>query len=731
MKKYIIILISICCTIQLWAQQNYIEGKVFTINEEGKKESLVGANVYWALTTKGTTTDNEGYFVIKRIPMYNQLVFSYIGFKNDTILISEKENQLEIILFVNNNLQEVVIKEKRQSSFVSRLETIQTQILSGESLKKAACCNLSESFETDNSVDVEHIDAVSGAKRISMLGLSGLYTQINTENMQSIRGLAVPFGMEYIPGSWIESIQISKGTSSVLNGFESITGQINVEYKKPADSEKLYLNLFGNHFGAAEANLIASTKVSERLSTMLLGHFGYFNEKNDFNSDGFLDMPMKTQYNFVNRWQYINPNKLQSIFTLKYVKEDRLSGQKQYYENSENNPFYGIEISQNRWEAALKGGYFLNHWEETSIGIFHQFSLHDLKSNFGLKNYDANQLSYNGRIQLSSILGNEKHKYSTGISFYADYFDQSYLQLKWKTDEFITGAFFEYVFQIPDKISVVTGIRGDVHSEHGFFATPRLHLKWNMDENHVLRASSGLGYRSAHVYAENIHLLASAKNLSVANDLEQEQAWNSGIAFTKYAKLFDRNLTMTLDAYRTEFLHQVVIDANTEPDYISVYNLSGKSYSNSLQLEVQYELLKGLDLIAAAKWNDVKITENELLKEKAMVNRYKAMLNLSYKTLDEHWQFDYTMQFNGKSRLYAHINEIKEYSPRYQLVNAQITYLMKNLEIYTGGENLGNFVQKNPIFEAENPFGSKFDATRVWGPISGRKFYLGLRYFIH
>jgi outer membrane receptor for ferrienterochelin and colicins len=254
------------------ASADGVTGSVFEKQKDGKKLPLAGVNVYWAGTTKGTFTDTGGKFSISRQGITDpKLVFSLLGYGKDTLAVNSDKAKLEVELRSNETeLGEVEITGKQDNTFVSKLNARATTVITTGELQRAACCNLAESFETNASVDVSYSDAISGARQIQLLGLSGIYSQIMTENVPLIRGLATPFGLNYIPGSWMESIQVAKGTSSVVQGYESVTGQINVEYKKPETAPKFFLNLFGNSNLRFEGNADAAFKINDKLSTSVL-----------------------------------------------------------------------------------------------------------------------------------------------------------------------------------------------------------------------------------------------------------------------------------------------------------------------------------------------------------------------------------------------------------------------------------------------------------------------------
>lgn len=734
--KYLLLTTFLLFFGKLSGQQ--ISGIVLGELESGKTEPLTGVNIFWEGTQEGTVSDESGKFSIERPAGENaNLIISFIGYKNDTIPTVLNQEPIKVTLSSVNELNEYVVSERQSSSFVSQINPLHVQNITSAELQKAACCNLSESFETNASVDISYSDAVSGAKKIEMLGLHGKYVQIMTENIPNLRGLSSTYGLSYIPGPWMESIQVSKGSSSVVNGYESITGQINIEFKKPDESEKLFLNAYINHIGKVEGNFNAAIKINEKWSTMLFGHVENLQNKLDPNDDSFLDVPLVKQYNVYNRWKYLNGNHAAQI-GIKALEEDRTGGQVDFPEKGTpgGTDFYGINIRTKRLEVWGKTGYVLEKWDATSIGFLNSYTYHDQTSFFGLNTYDGIEHNYYANLILQSVIGNHNHKYSTGASYMYDEYQETLNDKPIGRRESVPGVFFQYTFYNQKNLTVLAGIRSDFHNLYGTFFTPRIHLKYNINESIIIRSSAGKGYRTANVIAENSSLLASSRAVILNDDLNQEEAWNFGINLTKIFQLAGRELNINLEYYRTDFINQIVIDRDQNVAEVNIYNLDGQSFSNSYQIEAVYELLPRLDMVAAFRYNDVKMTTNNQLQREPLVNRYKGLFNLSYKTNLDKWQFDFTTQFNGDARLPDTKGNPVQYqrpenSPSYVVINAQVTKYFRKWNIYLGAENLTDFTQTDPVIAADDPFGEYFDSSIVWGPIMGRKIYAGIKFKIN
>ncbi len=727
--------------IQQTTDNNVIKGVVMEEDDKGSFKPLVGASVLWLNTKQGTVTDDNGVFSIP----YNgeRLIVSYTGFTPDTISVVPMK-EIKIIMASGHQLKEVKVTSAGASTYINS-DIVRTSVITQKGLFKAACCNLSESFETNPSVDVSYNDAVTGSKQIQLLGLAGIYTQLTVENLPGPRGLATSLGLNAIPGTWIESIQLSKGTGSVANGFESIAGQINVELKKPMNSEKLYANVYVNDFGKTDINLNVSQKLGKKWSTALLLHDDFLtNKKLDFNHDGFRDLPTGNLFSVFNRWSFDNSKGLMSQFGIKALYDERTGGQINYDASTDkfttNN--YGLAINTKRIEGFGKLGYVFPQKKYKSIGL--QLSAFDHKqdSYFGFTTYNAHQQNFYSNLIYQSIINTTIHKFRTGLSFVYDKYNEQFNTTNYNRTEITPGAFFEYTYTPSAKFDLVAGIREDHNNLYGWFTTPRLNLRYEPVKGTTIRASVGRGQRTANIFAENNSVFVSSRIVNIitssakgAYGLQPEVAWNKGISIDQKFRLFNRAASLGLDFYRNDFTNQVVVDLE-DARQIKFYNLQGKSFSNSFQTEINFIPIQKLDVRLAYRLFDVKTTYSGELLQKPLTAQNRAFANLAYET--NGWKFDYTVSYSSRKRLPSTEGnpsgyQRADYSPSFVVMNAQVTKTIgkKNpFDIYIGGENLTNYYQKNAIIAADDPFGEYFDASMIWAPVTGRMLYGGLRFRI-
>ncbi|WP_305031117.1 TonB-dependent receptor [Hymenobacter convexus] len=758
------------------------------VTEAGKGTPLPGAVLRWLFDADAanapvitTTSDEAGRFTLPRpARAASRLVVQALGYRADTLAVpTTGAPYLRAALRPGQELGEVTVTDRAPA--YSSLTPANVQMISSRDLTKSACCNLAESFETNASVEVTTSDAVSGAKQIQLLGLDGSYSLLTVDNQPALRGLAAPYRLGYLAGPWIENIEIIKGTGSVVNGYEAISGQVNVKLKEPEKTDQLLFNIYGNDLGKFDVNLNTSARLNAKWSTVLLLHTDHLGNRVDRNKDGFLDLPLATQFNAFNKWKYISGKGLVSEVGLGALRETRQGGQLDFRDTGAEafTRNYGTTQATTRYTGYAKTSYTWPSRPFQSLGLLLTGTNHDFTSRYSYgyqtlhtdhdpslpfyfvsnpssRSYDGTQRTGQATLLFQSALGNTSHVYRTGLSFLYDNYDErltagrSYLT-ETPTDvearehrtrrELVPGAFAEYTYQNSRNLTVVAGLRADRHNLYGWQVTPRLNLKYDVLKNTVLRAAAGRGFRVANPIADNAAMLASAREFVIGTNLRPEKAWNLGGSATQYFTALGHPATFILDYYHTEFQNQVVADMYTSPGLIAIDNLQpgGRSFARSLQAELQLEPLKGLQVKGAYKYLDVRTTYDNVLLPKPLTPAHRAFLNLGYASAFDKWRGDFTVQWFGQ-RPVAHISSThahgtaQEYrpetTPRYALLNAQLTRGFKRFDLYAGVENLTNYRQPNPIEGAANPFGPTFDAAMVWGPVYGRLTYAGLRFRI-
>lgn len=736
MIKYIFI-VGLLFPCALFSQS--ILGKVTNDNNE----PLVGATVFWANTTIGAKTGIKGEFELTTKDISTKLLIaSYVGHTPDTIEIS---NQTFVVfkLSESHTLNEVVVKAQRDGVIISDLEPIKTEQITQTELGKAACCDLAGCFETQTTVQPQTTNVVTNSKELRILGLSGVYNQVLIDGFPMIQGLTYTYGISNIPGTLVDNIYVSKGANSVLQGFESISGQINVETKEPDKTDKLFLNAYMNSF--LEKHLNANFVVKNgKWSNLTAFHTVQPANEIDRDDDNFLDLPRLTRYMVSNKLKYGNDKDWgwNSRIGLRFVNEQRIGGQTSFNENTDkgSTEVYGQTVNINQPEMWTKTGYRLN--DQHNFALFASGFYQNQNSYFGTVKYDASQTNFYGNLQYELSYGNNILK--TGFSFRhlilneSIAFTENTIQRTYAGEylrkENTAGIFAENTLKLfNDKLTWIAGLRADNHNQFGSIVTPRTLLKYDVTPKAIVRVNIGTGWRTVNLFSENINLLVSSRDIVSTEQLEPEIALNTGVNFTQ--KFDAENVTgfFSADYYRTDFQNQIFPDYDTDPTKAIIENFTGKSVSNTFQAEVYLNFWRKFEFKTGYSFLDVY---REIDGQKVLLPfnpRHKVVTTLGYKPLSEKYHFDVNIHWYGQQRLpntQSNPPEFQQpgFSENFMLVNAQFTYNFKIFELYAGCENIFDFRQKRPITAWQDPFGQYFDTSSVWGPTRGREFYVGVRY---
>ena len=742
MKKITVIAALMCsAAVCAYAQQSdsTLSGAVYTVSLDGEREPVAFATVYWLGSDVYADCDENGKFSIERDAERDAvLVAAALGYIRDTVAVEPGRTFLEILLRSDNQLDEAVVTARGEANYLFRLSNVKTEVISSAGLNKMACCNLAESFENSAAVSVGYSDAVTGARQIRLLGLSGIYTAM--------------LGLSYIPGQWLESIQIAKGPSSVINGVEAISGQINVEHRKPTDEKPLFLNAFINSMLMAELNAASSLQIGNRWSTVLMAHASRSFMAHDMNGDGFRDEPEMTHLNFANRWLYYDQSGVQVRFGVKALYDSRLGGQMTFRREHVDSlrtmsvP-WGTYITNQGVNGYLKVGIPLNEDNSHNIAVVADYTWHQLDSYFGLKSFFGRQNSGFLNLMYQGI-PNDSHRFTFGLRNFFDGYVQTlhdgysdplsasrravFADYDLSRNENSLGIYGEYTYTLGEKFSAVADLSLDWNSLYGLFLSPRVNLKWSPADWLVIRASGGRGTRSPNVVVDNLGMMSTGRRLDIAPDLGMESAWTYGGNITFYIPIgFEDNSYLSFDYFRSDFTSQIIVDQEYDWSAVSIYSLDGPSYTNAWQADFSVEPFERFTVLATFRYSDSKVwLKDRGLVERPLVSRYKGVLNLQYATRMNIWTFDFTAQINGPARLpdFAVKPGESGMSPVYPVLFAQITRKFKGVDVYVGVENITNYRQKHPVISAEDPWSPDFNASVIWGPLTGVTAYAGVRF---
>lgn len=736
MKNIIFSVLIFAVSSLTYLQAKEISGKVFGADPDGTNEPITGAVIRFAKAKAGAYTDNTGSFKIELPNKTDKAIISFVGFESDTISSALMKDGIEIVLKANAEAQTITV-EGDSPALINKSDVYSTSTLTQHSLRKAACCNLSESFQTNASVDVSYSDAVTGAKTIEMLGLKGVYVQMLAEKTPTLRGLASPFGLSYIPGTWMNSISISKGAASVTTGFESVTGQINLDYKQETNSEKVLGSAYYNSDGELDVAANASTKVGDKWTSTLYLQGNYNNMQIDRNNDGFLDQPTRYLYNVMNRWRRPADNG-HNMFGFHILGEDRKGGQIKDFTNPSNQNLYKINLATNRYELFGKKAIIFSGKNSNSIALIANGSYHKTTGLFGARDYAGEQLSGYANLIYDFATPDQKHILDFGASVQYDKYNEEFKNkdlteiINKDREELVPGVYAEYTYAGIKDLTLVGGIRADYDWNNKIYYTPRFHVKWGFYPGWSMRASAGRGWRKPALLAENLGVMASSRKLVFDNNLNIEDAWNYGGNILGEFEIFGKEASFSMEFYRTDFVNQIVIDMDRAVDKVYFTNLDGRSFSNSFQVDFTITPRKRFHIMTAYRYNDVQTTYNGLLEQKPLSSPHRGFINLEYATEFNSWTFDFTANYIGGGRLPITKPEFKlgNSYDGYVMMNAQIRKKLNDWNIYLGCENILNFMQENPILAYDKPWGNDFDSSIIYAPIMGRKVYLKITYEI-
>lgn len=704
-----------------------VRGIVFGL-DKNQKTPLHYAVVKLKNAKTVSATDENGRFELilpKELP--DTLEITYDGYYPEQVVVTRDDrfSGLEIVLVAETELEEFVVEYRRSTKSVNRLNPLFVEELGAGELKKAACCNLSESFETNATVDVNLSDAVSGAKKIQLLGLDGVYTQFQAENVPFLTGLENSFGVNSVPGTWVESIQITKGTGTVVNGFESMSGLINVQFQQPRTMPRLFVNGYGNVLGRGELNVQGGQILGERWSTATFVHGSMLQTEIDRNKDGFRDVPLSRTLSGLNRWEY-NGKKFEARFGVNAYMDERKGGQLDSAANR-----YVADNANKHVDFFAKTGFLFPRKKGYSLGIVYQAKLHEQSGQFGNRRFSASEKRGYINAIFDGLIGTTIHKYRLGASLVAQDLSQRLDTLLIPRQLLIPGVFAEYTYT-GIRFTAVIGARYDIPSTMKAQFSPRLHLKYALDERTDLRLTTGKSWRIPNVISDNSWLLANNKIWVLPANVQQEIIWNSGISIARRMRLWHREASVSADFYYAWFENQLVADRDVSTDSIFFRFEHGTS-SKALQLEFSFMPIRTLTVRMAYKHLNVDAMYGGTRQQQVMIPVHRGLLNFAYATRNKKWEADATFSVFGKMRMQEALgadgNILHDHysKPVPQLI-AQITRHFRKVDVYLGGENLLNFTQKNPIIAASDPANPAFDATRIYGPILGTVVYAGFRY---
>ncbi|MFZ4560130.1 MAG: TonB-dependent receptor [Saprospiraceae bacterium] len=710
-----------------------------------KGEPLIGANVYWLESQKGVYSGNEGAFEIPfRKGQEKRLVASYVGHTSDTIAPASQDF-VQFRLPESQTLGEVLVQGYREGVLISGLNAIKTEQITQTELKKAACCDLAGCFETQASVQPQTTNVLTNSKELRILGLSGVYNQVLVDGFPMVQGLSYTYGISGIPGALVDNIYVAKGANSVLQGFESISGQINVETLDPEHDKRLRLNLYMNRFKETHLNANYTIK-RKKWGSLAAVHVVQPAGRFDRDGDAFLDLPRLSRYMLFNKWTYGKESNWgwNSTIGLRYLREHRLGGQLPFNARTDqgSSEVYGQLVRFDQPEFWAKTGYRFN--DQHNLVVYVSGFQHAQNSFFGSAHYVARQQNFYVNAQYEWSYGD--HTLKTGAStryldleedirFTAPLPVRSFAGNYRKTER-IPGWFAENTLRLlKGNLTWIAGIRLDHHDRFGAKATPRMLVKYDLGPRTVLRANIGTGWRTANILSEHVGILSSSRDLVFEEELLPEKALNMGINLTRNFESPRAGLSgyFSADFYRTGFKNQIFPDYDSHPTRAIIRNFTGSSQSTGFQADLSLTIRGRLQVKTGYNFLDVYRSTETGRQTLPFNPKHKLLATLGYGFWKDKLRFDANAHWYGKQRLPETSQnplafQRPSFSAPFSVFNLQATYNLSAFSIYAGCENLFDFRQKRPILGWQDPFGPFFDTSFVWGPTRGRELYLGFRW---
>ncbi|MBI5404001.1 MAG: carboxypeptidase-like regulatory domain-containing protein [Ignavibacteriae bacterium] len=746
MKKVLALLVMLACVGSLHSQvnQNEVKGVVYGLTGN-IKEPLEGAVIKWIGTRKGTLTEKDGKFSIEADKISDRrFVVIFVGYKTDTVEVGDK-NFIEISILNNASTKTIVVEGQVNSSFIDDHDHSKTEVITSAELKKDACCDLSGCFGKNASVDVTVTDILTNTKELKVLGLEGSYTQILVDNMPIMTGLVTKYGVTSIPGTLIDRINISKGSNSVIQGYESISGIMNVMLKDYSTSEKVLMNGFLNSALESQLNLNTSAKL-KKWNTLFAFQTVQESRKVDDNGDGFLDAPLTRRYMFYNKWKYGSPEdstNTNAVIGLRYLDERRIGGQKNFDYNSNlgSSTVYGQTVNLHNGDAYARINQLLGNQSQIKVylngGFFNQTSY------YGATLYEGKQRNFNiNALYEFPVFEHSTLRFGSSYKYENINEDVKFLSASTKTyagnyekNESVPGVYTEGSFELEQlKLSFIGGVRVDFHNEHGTIPTERFLVKYQISDKTIARASFGTGFRTVNPYSEYPSFLGSGKDIRGIRNIQPERTINYGIDLLQYFVIGGLSGNVNVDFYKTVFSNKVIAECDAMP-YMYMFTNFSDAGSNVFQVESSVNFLQQLDFKLAYKFIDLYYYKNGARLEQPFNSKHRVLMGITYTYPGNSWILNYYLQWFGKQSIpstakYPVQYQVPSESDAYAMMNIQFTKNFRLFEFYTGIENLLNYTQPNPIISADNPFDKNFETGYVWGPTRGREIYFGIRYMI-
>jgi outer membrane receptor for ferrienterochelin and colicins len=739
---YIILLVSMC-PLTILAQQ--ISG---TVNDAESGQPLPWCAIRIVKSTAGAYSQTDGSFTLHIPAELTQpvLIVSRIGYSNDTINVNPNQHIYTVSLRRNDQTLNTVVVTGTLKP-VSRSEsTVAVDVITPQLFARSAAACLFDAAGMLNGVQPQVSCNVCNAGDLRINGMEGPYTLVLIDGMPIVSALSSVYGLNGIPVSLIERVEVMKGPAASLYGSEAMGGIINIITRDPDCAAKLSADVSGTSWGEFSGDVAAS--FGKKKVHGLLGINAYnYTVPQDNNADGFMDMTLQQRISVFNKYRFTLPQNRKATLAARMVWEERNGGQMNFTPALRgSDQVYGESISTRRME--LLGMYPLHK----SLTLQFSFNTHMQRSWYGITPYFARQNV--GFSQLVWEKSKGKHALLAGAALRYTHYDDNTpaTSVDMRNNPAHTplpGLFAQDEISLNQKHRILLGWRSDYDRNHGLVHSPRLAWRWKPGSFTTVRFASGTGYRVVNLFAEDHAALSGSRTVIITETLRPEQSVN--FSANVYRQLFLKKVSLTFDAsaFYTRFSNKIVADYDSNPNEIRYANLRGHAVTQGAAFNIDASFAFPLTLAAGITCMDVAVISTDTAGKHTRTQqlhapRWSGTFTASFEA-KKLFTIDITGRWLGPMRLPVLPNDFRpEYSPAFCMLNIQLRKtLSQGFEVYAGVRNLLNFLPQNPIMRpfdpfdrtvndpVNNPYGYTFDPSYTYAPVQGIRGFAGVRWTIN
>lgn len=745
MKKTLVIILKFAFLFPFLAQAQ--DAQTIFVQDAITREPIVGATITVENILGVLQTDTLGQFSLsgKNIHQQSSCTIRALGYNTWTGAISTLSISKIVLLQPSENVFGTVVISATMKEVSKDASPIPVEIYTPRFFQKNASPTIFEALTMVNGVRPQLNCNVCNTGDIHINGMEGSYTMITIDGMPIVSGLSTVYGLSGIPNGLVERIEVVKGPASTLYGSEAVGGMINIITKNAFTAPRVSLDIFGTQLGAYNLDGSIATRVGKAHTLLGINYYN-FNRRLDINEDNFTDITLQNRVSVFNKWNFSRKENRLATLAARFVHENRWGGELQWQPRWRGtDSIYGESIYTNRVEVL---GKYQLPFKYRRVMFDLSWNLHDQNSYYGTTPYFGKQQVAFGQLTTDLPLG-KQHDALLGTALRFTHYDDNTPATaspdggrNMPSRIWLPGIFLQDEMEINTRNRLLFGLRYDYNSIHGNILTPRISWKWTKDAQHILRLTAGSGYRVANIFTEDHASLTGAREVVIAENLLPERSWNANLNYNR--KFFPKKagfIGLDGSLFFTYFSNQIVPDYVTDPNKIIFSNLDGYGISSGLSLNLDFNFLNGLKIIAGATAMDVYRIENNIRLPQLFAPPISGTWTITYPITPWGLTFDYTGTFNSPMHLPVLPNDPRpELSPWFSIHNLQATKKLKHgIELYAGVKNLfGFYPREEVILRAFDPFDKQigvnnphnftFDPTYNYAPIQRQQVLLGMRW---